>query len=221
MRIPIYTNSRPSLDGPARPPVLARLGEDGELVLVELQGSLEMDGCDPRGGETIGILQFPPGRENHPVLQISHHRLEGTIVSLRRPWAILEKKAVPVPPASPLSDAETDLSSSPPRATFSPPASPTMARKRARFSEKENYSAEHDTLKTPARSSKAPTMLSSSPMPERSLRYSDGHFDFSSPNAKAPEAKRLPTSTSYSVVTIIRKKILFSKRPEPIVKLDA
>jgi len=46
------------------PPPLVRLSPSGELVLVEMQGTLEMDGGDPHGGVTIGTLALPPGRED-------------------------------------------------------------------------------------------------------------------------------------------------------------
>ena len=56
----------------------------------------------------------------------------------------------------------------------------------------------------------------SSPMPERAPRFSDGAFDFSSPGAE----QRLETSTSYDIVAVVRHKLLFSQRPEPVVRLD-
>ena len=177
------------------PPPLVRLSPSGELVLVEMQGTLEMDGGDPRGGETIGTLTFPPGREDKPILQISHHRLEGTIVKLRKPLAVLQKRTAPRsrPPASP---------------PTSPTASPTLSRQRAR-----------ETLVTPPRSSAA-APSSSSPMPARPASLLDGYADFSSPHAGASDGMPLPTTTSYAIVTLIRHKLLFSQRPEPIVALD-
>lgn len=65
MRIQIHAGQGPRRadDCPPPPPPLARLTPNGELVLVELQGSLEMDGVDPEGGQTIGVLRFPEGRE--------------------------------------------------------------------------------------------------------------------------------------------------------------
>ena len=109
MRIPIHraTQTLEHVDVSHVPPPLVRLSPSGELVLVEMQGTLEMEGGDPRGGETIGTLTFPPGREDKPILQISHHRLEGTIVKLRKPLAVLQKRTAPrsrqpaSPPTSP------------------------------------------------------------------------------------------------------------------------
>lgn len=211
MRIPIATGASAGATGPARPPALARLGPDGELVLIELQGALEMDGGDVRGGETMGVLHFPPGREEHPVLQISHHRLEGTFVTLRRPWAVLEKRTAPARAASPASprpghvDDDDDDDDG-----LSPPASPTLSRKRPR-----------NAVDVPVTPPRGAHVRSSSPMPPPPPHWSDGAYDFSSPSRPAPDAARLPTTTSYAVVTIVRRKILFAKRPEPIVRLGA
>lgn len=206
MRIPIHTGGAPGhgLSGDVPPP-LVRLSPDGELVLVELQGSLEMDGSDVHGDHVLGTLTFPAGRENQPVLQISHHRLEGTFVKLRRPLAVMVKQTQAPSPTTPSSP---NPFTSPPS---SPPASPTLARKRARTSEGDA---------APARTSRPPaTALSSSPMPPPPVRWSDGHMDFSSPNVRAGAGPRRPPTTSYKVVTLVRQKLLFSKRPEPIVKL--
>ena len=177
------------------PPPLVRLSPSGELVLVEMQGTLEMEGGDPRGGETIGTLTFPPGREEKPILQISHHGLEGTIVKLRKPLAVLQKRTAP----------RSRQPASPPT---SPTASPTLSRRRAR-----------ETLVMPPRSSAA-APASSSPMPARPTSLFDGYADFSSPHAGASDGMPLPTTTSYAIVTLIRHKLLFSQRPEPIVALD-
>jgi len=204
MRIPIYTGPAPGrVPRDDVPPPLVRLSPDGELVLVELQGSLEMDGCDVHGDHVLGTLTFPAGRENQPVLQISHHRLEGTFVKLRRPLAVMVKQTH-APPTSPSSP--TPLTSPP----SSPPASPTLARKRARTSE-------DDAAPRPANATAVAP--SSSPMPPPPVRWSDGHMDFSSPNVRAGGPARRPPTTSYTVVTLVRQKLLFAKRPEPIVKL--
>lgn len=191
------------------PPPLARLSPGGELVLVELQGSLEMDGMDPQGGQTIGTLRFPPGQEDKPILQVSHHRLEGKLVKLTRPLAVLEKKVAPVDEDD-LECVPDDVHSPPssPPVHGAEPPSPTQERKRARM----------DAPETPVK--RAP-MPSSSPMPERAVHYSDGHYDFSSPQGGLGSQRAKPsTVTSYHVVTIVRHKLLFSKRPEPIVRLD-
>lgn len=45
------------------PPALVKLAPSGELVLIELQGSLEIDDAHPEGGQALGKLEFHPGRE--------------------------------------------------------------------------------------------------------------------------------------------------------------
>lgn len=148
------------------------------------------------------------------MLQISYHRLEGRLVKLTRPIAVLEKRQRPAHEPG----ADADVFSSPPRSS-SPsadmPGSPLPLRKRARSRTPEaapKRGAAH------ARDMR-PSAESSSPMPERTLRYSDGHLDFSSPARDSGMAAHAP-STAYEVTTIVRQKLLFSQRPEPIVKLD-
>ena len=190
MRIEVHARGAapaPAVDLAATCPPLMRLSPTGELVLIELQGTLEMVG-ESTDRDTLGTLSFPAGREGQPVLQIAHHRLEGHFVQLRKPLAVLEKRVFPVdgapvpPPSSPPA-----LPSSP----VSPPHSPSVAagHKRAR-------------LEPPV-------------TPERAPRFSDGAFDFSSPGAET----RLQTATAYDIVAIVRHKLLFSQRPEPVVRL--
>ena len=205
MRIELSVDGAQAQVGPSLPPPLARLSPSGELVLIELQGALEMEGRNPEGGQTIGKLTFPAGREDQPVLQISHHCLEGKLIKLTRPLAILEKRTRPrdetTPPSSPEREPEAVLEPEAP--SSSPLQTPTRKRMRG------------DRLpQTPMR-----TGLSSSPMPERTVRLSEGHLDFSSPDSRAP-AQRPPTVTTYHVLKLVRQKLLFSKRPEPIVRLE-
>ncbi|WFC94338.1 hypothetical protein MBRA1_000968 [Malassezia brasiliensis] len=187
MRIQIHAGQgpRPADDCPPPPPPLARLSPNGELVLVELQGSLEMDGVDPEGGQTIGVLRFPEGREDKPVLQISHHLLEGKIVTLPRPIAVLEKRVTQAGQDESDIESDDDAGISPP--TSPAPASPSQLAKRAR-------------IEPPSTPTKPRDALSSSPMPERAPRYSDGHLDFSSP--QPGHGKKPSTVTSYHVVTL-------------------
>ena len=217
--LPCGGSAAPADAGADAPPVscpqLARLSPSGQLVLIELQGALEMDGADPRGGQTVGTLKFPPGRENRPVLQISYHRLEGRLVKLTRPIAVLEKRvqagAGAEDPDEALDESlrADEAPSSPPPvpagdAPSSPPATP-QPRKRARQD---------------AAARGSPAALSSSPMPERAPRFSDGHLDFSSPNPRFAAKHERPPAVAYQVVTMIREKLLFSERPEPISKID-
>lgn len=108
------------------------------------------------------------------------------------------------------------------------PASPSMTRKRARRGDGEGL------LQTPVKALKrTPIDASSSPMPRAPTRGSE--LDFSSPLSTSKRAApfaveekedeqdwvhKKNTSTYFEVVCIIRNKILFSKRPEPVVRLD-
>ncbi|KAG8886408.1 hypothetical protein FRB97_004943 [Tulasnella sp. 331] len=74
----------------ALPSSLATLGT-GEVVLVELQGFLEVDG--ERSGEIVGTLGLEvPDR---PTLTIGHHLLEGKLTNLPKPLAVLSRNAPP------------------------------------------------------------------------------------------------------------------------------
>ncbi|KIL64273.1 hypothetical protein M378DRAFT_186814 [Amanita muscaria Koide BX008] len=71
------------------PPSLAKISH-GEVVLIELQGSLniECDEATDRNGQLVGILRVDE-TGNKPTLTIGHHFLEGKVVSLAKPIAIL------------------------------------------------------------------------------------------------------------------------------------
>jgi len=90
MIIPI-TFKPPSDDGRKLPPQLADLG-NGNLVLIELQGFLEVKGGS-MDSQTVGTLEIDP-KTNKPSLVIGPHFLEGKIVSLPTPLAVMEKKKV-------------------------------------------------------------------------------------------------------------------------------
>ncbi|KAF8519566.1 Ctf8-domain-containing protein [Gautieria morchelliformis] len=72
-------------------PALARLGSN-EVVLIELQGWLDVTEGEKQDG-CIGNLMM----ENVctvPVLKIGHHHLEGKLVSLPKPLAVLARGEV-------------------------------------------------------------------------------------------------------------------------------
>jgi len=110
MIIPV-TVKPPSDDGRKLPPQLANLG-NGDLVLIELQGSLEVRGS--ADSQFVGTLEIDPKTvcallatltkrrtltharlafQNKPSLAIGPHLLEGKIVSLPTPLAIMTKKS--------------------------------------------------------------------------------------------------------------------------------
>ncbi|THH15332.1 hypothetical protein EW146_g5117 [Bondarzewia mesenterica] len=96
MIIPITLPS-PSSNNPNFPPTVAKLGSS-ELVLIELQGDLETSG-DP-AGQTIGTLCISPDNKTKPTLRIGHNLLEGKIITLPKPLAVLHRSSPPSSPSS-------------------------------------------------------------------------------------------------------------------------
>ncbi|KAI5122925.1 hypothetical protein M0805_007603 [Coniferiporia weirii] len=74
------------------PPQLAKLGSE-EVVLIELQGSIEVEGS--QWGQPIGRLKFDEN-DSKPTMLIGHNLLEGKIVNLPKPLAVLFKKDIDV-----------------------------------------------------------------------------------------------------------------------------
>ncbi|KZV64864.1 hypothetical protein PENSPDRAFT_668771 [Peniophora sp. CONT] len=81
------------------PPTLANIGTS-EVALLELQGQLEVEGN--QSGQVAGKLTLDPEGKNHaertgvqrkPTLRVGHHLLEGKIVNLSKPLAVLEKQS--------------------------------------------------------------------------------------------------------------------------------
>ncbi|KAI0255134.1 Ctf8-domain-containing protein [Lactifluus subvellereus] len=143
LTLPSASSSRDTSAG-TLPPALAQLGSS-ELFLLELQGELEVSG-DKRG-QLVGRLTIDDddSGKGKPTLRIGHHLLEGKIVSLPKPLAVLQRV-------------------------------------------RDNCGIEDDNATAAA--------------------------------AAAAEGAATPT-TSYAIRTLVRKKIVFSKRPTPIVGLSA
>jgi len=83
MRIPIKLNDLKE-SNERFPPQLVKLASN-ELVLIELQGALEVEGN--KKGQLIGTLNLD--NPDRPTLQIGYSLLEGKIVSLSKPLAVL------------------------------------------------------------------------------------------------------------------------------------
>ncbi|KAI0640642.1 Ctf8-domain-containing protein [Trametes meyenii] len=69
------------------PPQLVQFGTD-ELVLIELQGALEVEGS--KDSQLVGKLRVDPETKK-PTLLIGHHLLEGKLVNLPKPLAVLHR----------------------------------------------------------------------------------------------------------------------------------
>ncbi|KAI0288832.1 Ctf8-domain-containing protein [Russula brevipes] len=146
------SQSSPSPSGPALPHALAQLGSS-ELFLLELQGELEVSGT--KHGQLVGRLTLDDDGKGKPTLRIGHHLLEGKIVSLPKPLAVLQRvRAPPAPDPRLARDGDEDVE----------------------------------------------------------MR----HLDEREPDVASSIAA--PT-TSYAIRTLVRKKLVFSKRPTPIFDL--
>jgi len=98
MLIPItVTSESSSLSNPKLPSGLAKISHD-EVVLVELQGSLEVECNNPseRNGRLVGKLKMDDST-GKPSLLIGHHLLEGTIAALPKPFAVILRTGNPGP----------------------------------------------------------------------------------------------------------------------------
>lgn len=162
MIIPLTLPSGPSAHANTLPPALAQLGSS-ELFLLELQGDLILSG-DKRG-QLVGHLTVSDDGKGKPTLRIGYHLLEGTIVSLAKPLAVLQRVRTPSP--------------SPPRSQIPPIPTPQP-------DGDEDIDIDID------------------------MRCGDDGVE-----------ELGATSTSYTIRTIVRKKIVFSKRPTPIVGSSA
>ncbi|KAI0637494.1 Ctf8-domain-containing protein [Trametes polyzona] len=106
MLIPINVNIPGPSSSPQRqlPPQLAQFGSD-ELVLIEMQGALEVEGNKDQ--QLVGKLRVDPATKK-PTLLIGHHLLEGKLVNLSKPLAILHRNARDAVEGSAPEDAAQD-----------------------------------------------------------------------------------------------------------------
>ncbi|SNX83765.1 uncharacterized protein MEPE_02473 [Melanopsichium pennsylvanicum] len=255
----IASTSSTTLSSTAPTPLTA-LTPNGELILIELQGSLEIENQSPSGGQVLGTITFDPTRPDRPVLMISHHRLEGKFVNLVRPLAVLEKKV--------RSDADKltekaillDIPNGKMRMAATMVGEQATVRhkvghvRKARVSNQNEEngrgirsSSPPDLLSSPKRKSRDALDFSSSPVRETPVRprgavakasaqLNDIHENGVNQIAslanqitekeaqegedEQEEVEEPQTAVYYDVVNVIKRKILFSKRPEPIVRLD-
>ncbi|KAH7097375.1 Ctf8-domain-containing protein [Auriculariales sp. MPI-PUGE-AT-0066] len=110
MRIPVnLTLPTSSADsGQPLPPQLVKLGS-GEVAIIELQGSLQLGADVPAQGEFVGTLSFDAN--DKPMLSIGAHALEGKVVSIPKPLALLKRTRLVDPEdisANPRTDTHYD-----------------------------------------------------------------------------------------------------------------
>ncbi|KAJ7168552.1 Ctf8-domain-containing protein [Mycena filopes] len=104
MIIPITfpsSSSSSSTNTPHLPPALAQISHS-ELVLIELQGALEVECTSDRerDGRLVGRLCVDDAGKK-PTLMIGHHHLEGKVTQLPKPLAVLRRvSSNPNPPAA-------------------------------------------------------------------------------------------------------------------------
>ncbi|KAH8831377.1 Ctf8-domain-containing protein [Flagelloscypha sp. PMI_526] len=93
---------------PKLPPTLAKIS-DSEIVLIELQGYLEMNdqSVRERDGQLVGKLTVDAST-NKATLFIGHNLLEGKIVSMPKPYGIMVKGKRPIRDV-PLEDDEEKM----------------------------------------------------------------------------------------------------------------
>ncbi|SDA02929.1 BZ3500_MvSof-1268-A1-R1_Chr11-1g03222 [Microbotryum saponariae] len=143
---------------------------DEEPFLIELQGALELPHTGQEGtmeqlaGAHVGKIDID--EPHKPILRISHHRLEGKLVTLTEPYAILRSTA----------------------------------------------SSSHDSDNRPKKRSRISSTIPSSPPPPPSsspIKPLPSNTDGLDEEAEPPRIE---------IVGLIRKKIVFSKRPEPMIQ---
>ncbi|KAJ7168560.1 Ctf8-domain-containing protein [Mycena filopes] len=99
-----FPSSSSSSTAPHLPPALAQISHS-ELVLIELQGALEVECTSDRerDGRLVGRLCIDDAGKK-PTLMIGHHLLEGKVAQLPKPLAVLRRVST-LPPAA---DADAD-----------------------------------------------------------------------------------------------------------------
>ncbi|KAI0303596.1 hypothetical protein B0F90DRAFT_1301569 [Multifurca ochricompacta] len=183
MLIPLtLPTAAPSPNAQTFPPALAQLGPS-EYFLIELQGELEVSG-DKRE-QVVGCLTIDDDGKGKPTLRVGHHLLEGKIVNLPKPLAVLQRVRTPLPLSQPpetVADWDRDQDGD------------------VEMRHNDDGSVRGENL---AKAAVAETKVVTS--------------------VAEPEAAVVGVNwtTSYAIRTLVRKKIVFSKRPTPIVGLSA
>ena len=71
--------------------------DSAEMKMIELQGSIEHreDSINHLSKQVLGELGWDKVR-NCPILLIGHHKLVGEVVTLKKPFAIMKRRAIPI-----------------------------------------------------------------------------------------------------------------------------
>ncbi|KAJ7596166.1 Ctf8-domain-containing protein [Mycena floridula] len=94
--MPISINFASSAPGTLKlPSSLAKISHD-EIVLIELQGTLEVPDDGPKDGKLVGKLKIDDVLSK-PTLMIGPHLLEGKVANLPKPLAILHRSTTQQP----------------------------------------------------------------------------------------------------------------------------
>ncbi|KXS14609.1 hypothetical protein M427DRAFT_57514 [Gonapodya prolifera JEL478] len=179
-----------------------------DIVLLDLQGSIETNDPEGVGGRSVGTLKW--NEKGNPVLTIGHHLLEGYTVPLAKPFALLRKRPAADPmPSTPVRN-RAQLGSSGLSSEASSPVggagSPTWGRTRAGGGGGQGNgtgTGQSDSGAAPSASGAG----AGSGSKTREVLLEDVPPDFIAPE--------------YEVVTVIRHKYLFKNRPELLTTTTA
>ncbi|KAL7417272.1 hypothetical protein BDY24DRAFT_412020 [Mrakia frigida] len=212
--------------GPSDPnsPIFARIG--GNIVLLELQGTLQAEG--DKDGQLIGKLGMEGDR---PTLRIAHHLLHGVLVNLPKPLAVLRKapskiddelEGIELPSDDASSSSDDDEDAEIVVAESSPMPGPNKKGKNL------DYSSDIDPYSSsPVKQSQPQPQVPSSTPGTNTFKRKRPLSSKGKKNKKknrkdaAPALDEVARTTKYECVGVVKLKVVFSKRPQPVVNLDA